>query len=78
MERIKNLDEAQKFVRTWARKWSQRIIKVETESNNHIIVEFSRFSVFSVTTLLELDEVFNSVLVSRVGDRLCLALFIEF
>lgn len=78
MERIKNLDDAQNFVRNWARKWSQRIIKVETESNNHIIVEFGRHSVFSVTTLLELDEVFNSVLVSRIEDRLCLALFIEF
>ena len=78
MERIKDLDDAQKFVRNWARKWSQHIIKVEPESNNHIVVEFSRFSVFSVTTLIELDGVFKSVLVSRIGDRLCLVLFIEF
>ena len=77
MEKIKNLDEAQQFVRAWAKKWSQRIIKVEYESDNHIIVELSRFSVVNVTTLIELDEVFKSVLVARVDDRLCIIPYID-
>lgn len=77
MEKIKNLDEAQRFVRAWAKKWSQRIIKVEYESDNHIIVELSRFSVVNVTTLIELDEVFKSVLVARVDDRLCIIPYID-
>lgn len=77
MERIKNLDDAQRCVRAWAKKWSQRIVKVEYESDNHIIVELSRFSVINVTTLIELDKVFKSVLVTRIDDRLCIIPYID-
>lgn len=77
MEKIKNLDEAQRFIRAWAKKWSQRITKVEYESDNHLIVELSRFSVVNVTTLIELDEVFKSVLVARIEDRLCIIPYID-
>lgn len=76
MEKIKNLDEAQQFIRAWAKKWSLRIINAEYENDDHIIVELSRFTVINVTTLMELDEVFKYVLITRIKDRLCIIPYI--
>lgn len=77
MEKIKNLDEAQRFIRAWAKKWSLRIIRVEYENVNNITVELSSYTVINVTTLIELDEVFKYVLVTRIRDRLCIIPYMD-
>lgn len=77
MEKIKNLDDAQRFVRAWAKKWSLRIIQAEYECDDHMVVELSRYSVVNVTTLMELNEVFKYVLVTRIKDRLCIIPYMD-
>ena len=43
----------------------------------HMVVELSRYSVVNVTTLMELNEVFKYVLVTRIKDRLCIIPYMD-
>lgn len=76
MEKINNLNEAEKFIRDWAKKWSQSIVKVEYESYNHLLVELSKHSVVYLKTLIELEEKFEYVSITSIDNKLYIVPYI--
>ena len=76
MEKIKDFEKAQLFIKGWAKHWEIRIKNIEIENDRYLGVEFCKHEAFSTRMVRELDEVFEYVLILHRCDLLCLAIYL--